>query len=184
MVTDHAGGGPRWGLSPRVRGSRDCEVLPTCKPGSIPACAGEPPAWLLQTVNLSMGLSPRVRGSARHLPDVSEVTGLSPRVRGSLTVTSTEFPYWMAVYPRVCGGAIVEGLSCAARRSIPACAGEPAICSRPSESPDGSIPACAGEPRSCHDALNMRVRPQYQLGGLSPRVRGSRQSIAPTWLRQ
>ena len=93
------------GLSPRVRGK------PTglSRPGSIPACAGEP------------SFRPK---SAR------PGKGLSPRVRGNRTVNIQPTPV-TRVYPRVCGG--TDGASSPRAgvyevrypRSIPACAGEP-----------------------------------------------------------
>ena len=95
------------GLSPRVRGNRRWHDYESDVRGSIPACAGEP----VRAENPA-GVSavyPRVCGGTRtRLPRVSESHGLSPRVRGNQDrnnpVRQNE-------------------------RSIPACAGEPAISS-------------------------------------------------------
>ena len=91
------------GLSPRVRGSRGQPAERHHRPGSIPACAGEPrtaAGW-----PTSARVYPRVCGGAcvgrlQNRP----AEGLSPRVRGSRG-------RWK---PRV----VMPG-------SIPACAGEP-----------------------------------------------------------
>ena len=94
----------RLGLSPRVRGNQglalDCPPLPR----SIPACAGEP--IFLGYVLLPRGVYPRVCGGTV-IPEatIGFQQGLSPRVRGNRVATL---------------GSIIE------KRSIPACAGEPA----------------------------------------------------------
>ena len=91
------------GLSPRVRGNRNCRVALSIAAGSIPACAGEPELPRC-TINRCR-VYPRVCGgtgtAALHY---QSLPGLSPRVRGN----------------RNCRVA----LSIAAG-SIPACAGEP-----------------------------------------------------------
>ena len=164
---------------------------------SIPACAGEPapragaprPTRVYPRVcggtvdNLVVtfpfkGLSPRVRGNrAQTGTDKDYTNGLSPRVRGNPLPTVFQCRSPLRVYPRVCGGT-APGIFAAAhlpvrKRSIPACAGEPAqrwtdlpcavranrvyprvcggtlICRRCQGGPAfGSIPACAGEPLS------------------------------------
>ena len=71
------------GLSPRVRGNRDCDDSRRLRPGSIPACAGEPRSATM-TID-SETVYPRVCGGT--LPPqhgVSSAPGLSPRVRGNL----------------------------------------------------------------------------------------------------
>ena len=91
------------GLSPRVRGSRSLGGRPVQSAGSIPACAGEPPAWF--SCCRTARVYPRVcggAGSQRH--QTTPAAGLSPRVRGS-----------------PCG----RSFSAHMARSIPACAGEP-----------------------------------------------------------
>ena len=93
----------RRGLSPRVRGNPATArcVFPT--PGSIPACAGEPPQ---PTPPVDVyGVYPRVCGGTPSRCLVrSSIYGLSPRVRGN--------PVLDSVGPEDVG-------------SIPACAGEP-----------------------------------------------------------
>ena len=70
------------GLSPRVRGNLPPAPYPVRKPGSIPACAGEPPATR-RTAPLA-GVYPRVCGGTNPRGAVSiALPGLSPRVRGN-----------------------------------------------------------------------------------------------------
>ena len=74
--------GVPWGLSPRVRGSRRAAGRPGRRPGSIPACAGEPKGWCAS--GASAGVYPRVCGGALEVVlQAFLVRGLSPRVRGS-----------------------------------------------------------------------------------------------------
>ena len=91
------------GLSPRVRGNRRPASADARPDGSIPACAGEPPAddALVDFVKVY----PRVCGGTvpDHLANAL-LPGLSPRVRGNHQL-------WRWGYGN--------------RRSIPACAGEP-----------------------------------------------------------
>ena len=95
---------PLKGLSPRVRGSLGKLPNPIYVLRSIPACAGEP------TTTCAGGggsaVYPRVCGGASETSmPTSCRTGLSPRVRGSQGTPSH---------------------TSSLRRSIPACAGEPA----------------------------------------------------------
>ena len=55
-------GGTYEGLSPRVRGNRNGSHLRKLRPGSIPACAGEP-VGICPLCGFEGGLSPRVRGN-------------------------------------------------------------------------------------------------------------------------
>ena len=143
----------------RVRGG-----LPGGRLGSIPACAGEPPAcpplsWPSTvyprvcggTSRLAryswgfIGLSPRVRGN-QHIGDyLGQGTGSIPACAGEPRSSGRRVPA-TGVYPRVCGGTVevpqvellVVGLS-------PRVRGNPTGRVRPG--PDQrSIPACAGEP--------------------------------------
>ena len=94
-----------YGLSPRVRGSPRAEGELVPRPGSIPACAGEPRCR--SRANGCRAVYPRVCGGAvRISTNLSELSGLSPRVRGSPPLAN----------------AIAYSL-----RSIPACAGEPTL---------------------------------------------------------
>ena len=91
------------GLSPRVRGNHILFKTAIIRIRSIPACAGEPRAYII--ANGGIQVYPRVcGGTGRVILDGNGSGGLSPRVRGNLSVVSAR-----------------EVVS----RSIPACAGEP-----------------------------------------------------------
>ena len=91
------------GLSPRVRGNPTAEHNCRGNARSIPACAGEPATEC--TCRYTTPVYPRVCGGTQMLcGEPVARTGLSPRVRGNPGCH------------RHCAGA---------RRSIPACAGEP-----------------------------------------------------------
>ena len=131
---------------------------------SIPACAGEPnqPATLVRPY--IQGSIPACAGepSVRTSRAYPSKTGLSPRVRGnppSCRCTGLALPKVMGLSPRVRGNpGHTELYQAGHERSIPACAGEPAAPdSHASSNRRGSI----GLSRRC---------------GLSPRVRGNRQS--------
>ena len=177
------------GLSPRVRGSPPNLPPRSARPGSIPACAGEPPGL---PVSMRIGLVyPRVCGGASTVAVIRDPSsGLSPRVRGShdgggpIAPSTGSIPACAGeprsdargvrehrVYPRVCGGASdststltsIEGLS-------PRVRGSPAR-ERDSWSSEGSIPACAGEPDRAPDRSHMpRVYPRV-CGGAQRRQR-------------
>ena len=110
------------GLSPRVRGNPVRDQAHCGLRWSIPACAGEPPAF--PAAGWALGVYPRVCGGTGGLCDLCPAgRGLSPRVRGnhpqqqnpwigvgSIPACAGEpllqvlivHQYW--VYPRVCGG--------------------------------------------------------------------------------
>ncbi len=92
------------GLSPRVRGSQSLESLNDVSPRSIPACAGEP------------------------TPDASRMrTGtVYPRVCGGAVSAKTRLNSGIGLSPRVRGSHARASAFVVERRSIPACAGEPA----------------------------------------------------------
>ena len=161
------------GLSPRVRGNRRLAADSDTVAGSIPACAGEPPA---STPKPTPGtVYPRVCGgtaAARGYPAAGR--GLSPRVRGNPTP-----PQFRP----------------AAARSIPACAGEPwpaaaraaparGLSPRVRGNPRsglgrgrrrGSIPACAGEPvRGSGCGRWDTVYPRVCGGTVGPQASGCR----------
>ena len=154
----------RQGLSPHVRGNPAGLPPADRKPGSIPACAGEPcsrgtPSWMSRVYPRMCGgtedealfrpqhrgLSPHVRGNRRRPPR-------GPAVRGSIPACAGEPRYgpraqgWLWVYPRMCGGTggiliprdHAIGLSPHVRgnRRYP----------YPTRPCHRSIPACAGEP--------------------------------------
>ena len=143
------------GLSPRVRGSplRSGRSSVDAHDGSIPACAGEPPAGRYINRRRGRGSIPACAGEPCSCWRVS-------RDRNR------------RVYPRVCGGATLRLFDVGhswSGGSIPACAGEPSPCTCTSRPPlEGSIPACAGEPY-----LGAHPLPSSAIEGLSPRVRGS-----------
>ena len=94
---------PVEGLSPRVRGNLDRQLLVRRDDGSIPACAGEP----------------------RHLIPDKLILGVYPRVCGGTTFSITIGLGDMGLSPRVRGNHSTRRVEPFARGSIPACAGEP-----------------------------------------------------------
>ena len=120
--------------------------------------------------------------------------GLSPRVRGNLAATrSRGCSYW--VYPRVCGGTDGKDLFRLHEKGL-----SPRVRGNPG-SVQGilphrrSIPACAGEPaRPRRRGLGVGVYPRVCGGtavriacgncgwGLSPRVRGNRLAIGAAFI--
>ena len=138
----------RWrGLSPRVRGNQRQFQPAGHNRRSIPACAGEPPAVLARTWRT--WVYPRVcGGTSKTTGGPSSEPGLSPRVRGNPSLAA----------PAGCW-----------RRSIPACAGEPAG-ARHSRQHTGVYP------RVCGGTLTVLLLALVAIG-LSPRVRGNRQVL-------
>ena len=111
---------------------------------SIPACAGEPDRTIGR--HRRIVVYPRVcGGTGIRIVNIDKISGLSPRVRGNLC--------------------LVVSLS-VSRRSIPACAGEPATIT-------GLRAGVRVYPRVCGGT---RRRPAAGAPGtgLSPRVRGNR----------
>ena len=138
------------------------------QPGSIPACAGEPPPedqfarpeWVYprvcggtqQALGFALaegGLSPRVRGNRMFTDNATLVDGSIPACAGE--------PFRLghrhiigSVYPRVCGGTRVDGVRIAPAYGLsPRVRGNlrlPGLL----QVRRGSIPACAGEPVSRH----------------------------------
>ena len=132
------------GLSPRVRGNPKPPQHYTHRRGSIPACAGEPPAPFALPRRLRV--YPRVCGGTRASGGrTCPAAGLSPRVRGNLQ-------------PSV----VVRGAS----GSIPACAGEPRTIRRPTSGKRVYPRVCGGTISVGQCLVTVR--------GLSPRVRGNR----------
>ena len=153
-----------WGLSPRVRGNRLCELRSCICVRSIPACAGEPTTRIVSFRDKQV--YPRVCGGTRLGPEYTDsITGLSPRVRGNRPRTNMtrirprsipacageplpEYDHHsnQPVYPRVCGG---TETTC---RTLPAAVGlSPRVRGNPEADDEytvwgRSIPACAGEP--------------------------------------
>ena len=131
------------GLSPRVRGNRDCRRPHGVVAGSIPARAGEPVTWVPCAV--ALWVYPRACGGTNHTRiSKQSTTGLSPRVRGNRSIWNQH------LYER---------------RSIPARAGEPTIGLIP-------VSLCKVYPRACGGTRQRVADPPGNLG-LSPRVRGN-----------
>ena len=179
------------GLSPRVRGNRRSLQRRAGRPGSIPACAGEPlwnetakeynavyPRVCGGTVSISPvsvtanGLSPRVRGNRRHRHPPRPATRSIPACAGE-PMQVPIFSLLPRVYPRVCGGtAIRPPVAMALRGLSPRVRGNRyhADCSR---RPGRSIPACAGEP--------VFPRQSGQRNRVYPRVCGGTMSVRLAW---
>ena len=137
------------GLSPRVRGNREYRCTVDCRPGSIPARAGEPVRTTRRTAGFTV--YPRACGGTRLMPHTHQpATGLSPRVRGNP-------PFARCAGPG-CG-------------SIPARAGEPCRPSNLSAISRVYPRACGGTTAAGDQYL--------AIAGLSPRVRGNRWGRPP-----
>ena len=179
--------GGHGGLSPRVRGNLDHDILTAFPQWSIPACAGEPVSPPRPRCRSSV--YPRVCGGTILTPSGLQArNGLSPRVRGNLQGPVEHAPHLRSipacagepvdysrslashsVYPRVCGGtfaldvtaSIGNGLSPRVRGNL-----EPAVLLG---GVHGSIPACAGEPLSAGAVGNrLKVYPRV-CGGTGSR---------------
>ena len=183
------------GLSPRVRGNHHQPVCRMGSDGSIPACAGEPPARAPQ--GRTPGVYPRVcGGTGRRGSHCDAPSGLSPRVRGNRANAVLPYPIggsipacagepdpglrhqnppW--VYPRVCGGTASTSPATGSAGGL-----SPRVRGNrwhPAKQPrwGGSIPACAGEPASASRARRARL-----LFWVYPRVCGG--TLLPSRLRQ
>ena len=140
---------PRFGgLSPRLRGSLFVCYRHTPVIGPIPAPAGEPCVFIPN--NIDDGAYPRACGGAPNAPRTArDDTGLSPRLRGSP---------WCPTRPFSPSG------------PIPAPAGEPSW-------PAPWIRRRRAYPRACGGAI-CAISGRYFERGLSPRLRGSRVTLA------
>ena len=134
------------GLSPRMRGNHIQVTCRKCLLGSIPAHAGEPAACAPTT--LASTVYPRAcGGTARKLKRNPKDWGLSPRMRGNQ---------------------IIARVAREVRGSIPAHAGEPTRSLR-------TCWLCGVYPRAC-GGTSAALSIFGTLAGLSPRMRGNRQS--------
>ena len=149
-----------------MRGNRRGLSLRVMNDGSIPAHAGEPPLFLLNTIHI--WVYPRAcGGTASGAREAATIRGLSPRMRGnrvllvvrvlddgSIPAHAGEPSGGMAavgstgVYPRACGGTLPSHPSTLLHTGLsPRMRGnqDQNLETRPYP---GSIPAHAGEPRS------------------------------------
>ena len=131
------------GLSPRVRGNLRWVGCGGRRPGSIPACAGEP-------------------GSSMTCIRRGKVY---PRVCGGTPEATNREPPWEGLSPRVRGNPSSTSSATGKPRSIPACAGEPP--GRLTITSEQGV-----YPRVCGGTGAVRRR-NYPFFGLSPRVRGN-----------
>ena len=163
------------GLSPRLRGNGYPTLPDRTRPGSIPALAGERPAfprvwgmlWVypracggtvvntIATVAVP-GLSPRLRGNAHQLLWPTPCAGSIPALAGERLPCPLGC-LSVGVYPRACGGTFVcgvwfrfvRGLSPRLRGNVGNMGG--------GDLHGGSIPALAGE-RSIHGFISRSTR--------------------------
>ncbi len=192
------------GPSPRARGSPHPAPVAVRRRRSIPACAGEPgrgrggragrsvhprvrggASTVSAAVVMSMGPSPRARGSRWRGWSVRSATGSIPACAGEPGACCPRRCRG-GVHPRVRGGAPGTASGCCAGHGpSPRARGSPVAVER-DEVGHGSIPACAGEPpsrpgRSGCRWVHPRVRggaaggqrPRPRRLGPSPRARGS-----------
>ena len=131
------------GLSPRVRGNRNCHIVTSSIVGPIPACAGEPARFSRR--KRRPGAYPRVcGGTLDNLRGLPLQCGLSPRVRGN---------HWK------------KRVDAMDARPIPACAGEPPMI-------HSGVSSEQAYPRVCGGTMKMKLSKVFEWG-LSPRVRGN-----------
>ena len=188
-----------------MRGNRvHCHPNPAvCR--SIPAYAGEPPDvaakqqpcgvyprvcggthYLAASQQLTVGLSPRMRGNPRRKAVRVVLVGSIPAYAGEPAFAASS-PCWRRVYPRVCGGTHGRWEPVPGGRGLsPRMRGNP-VSARPVVADIRSIPAYAGEPtRYRTPAQSRTVYPRVcggtlafsslaaRAAGLSPRMRGNR----------
>ena len=134
---------PKTGLSPRVRGNPAGDMAGAGGRRSIPACAGEPPAF------------PRPRGQ----------WGVYPRVCGGTTGGQASAGIACGLSPRVRGNRVSIFPLRELKRSIPACAGEPLSCGRWAMGRKVYPRVCGG--------TEFTPAGSRHSSGLSPRVRGN-----------
>ena len=192
------------GSSPRVRGTAAPSGLECTAVRFIPACAGNRPS--LSAIRRLRSVHPRVCGEQRVLIGSADLSvGSSPRVRGTGIAHSrhcaqdrfipacagNSFPdgavgTFIPVHPRVCGEQVgaapecfsaagssprVRGtvrilyLGCSRIRFIPACAGN-------SGATGYSADQSAVHPRVCGEQMTL-LKPTPKPYGSSPRVRGT-----------
>ena len=150
---------------PRVcGGTSTANVILPLRNRSIPACAGEPAVDGITSVT-NAGLSPACAGEPGLVDPGSRVSEVYPRVCGGTSVAGTLGNPLGGLSPRVRGNRQRPCSMMAARRSIPACAGEPTPRLRPTRTERVYPRVCGG---------TIQQNPETISGwGLSPRVRGN-----------
>ncbi len=175
---------PNQGLSPPMRGNRQCSKQQQQRQGSIPAHAGKPGIVVVDTTNAA-GLSPPMRGNRGGGDAQGERQGSIPAhagkpPAGDLCRADTQ------VYPRPCGETASPGVWTVIGMGLsPPMRGNPVpVVSCPPSG--GSIPAHAGKPsancrscrpswvypRPCGETLDHGATPSGPWG-LSPPMRGN-----------
>ncbi len=119
------GGGKRRGLSPRVRGNRGCRAVVRTISRSIPACAGEPLYIIVRTT--ATRVYPRVCGGTPCACAAAAPAPVYPRVCGGTRTGDGIRHHRGGLSPRVRGNQAGPNPGSHQERSIPACAGEPAL---------------------------------------------------------
>ena len=192
------------GSSPRVRGTRGADRPRDQDAGIIPACAGNTAgarsctAWRRDhprvcgehsrrtaTVSVTLGSSPRVRGTLHGAGVAHERVGIIPACAGN-TQPGRNLGRRRRDHPRVCGEHSAENMSANAQAgSSPRVRGTPRR-ETASLSLCGIIPACAGNtktgsfeapssrdhPRVCGEHYKAKYE-ELKGEGSSPRVRGT-----------
>ena len=151
------------GLSPRGRGNQATIPLPHCKPGSIPAWAGEP--YVILGPPLPTGSIPAWAGEPHTEAHPRVRLKVYPRVGGGTHENFPEGYDRLGLSPRGRGNHLGELVAVDAERSIPAWAGEP-CCQWPTLLGLGVYPRVGGGTVAlcCINAT---------MAGLSPRGRGN-----------
>ena len=172
------------GSSPRVRGTRRGDAHAPHRPGIIPACAGNTrtrPGWRRSAGDhprvcgehisrpllfwMSMGSSPRVRGTHMIKHGFVYVTGIIPACAGNTRRSGRLRPTRRGSSPRVRGTPInapVVEIHCGI---IPACAGNTRAPTALTQSRRDHPRVCGEHPKSSTNAC--------RSSGSSPRVRGT-----------
>ena len=115
--------------------------------------------------NLSLGSSPRVRGTRRRRRIGSKGQGIIPACAGNTCIPPSPAPA-VGDHPRVCGEHVVgHGCSFCLAGIIPACAGNTRLSISTSR-------ICRDHPRVCGEHASLDVDGLSAVGS-SPRVRGT-----------
>jgi len=171
------------GLSPLARGNHGAAPGLGAESGSIPACAGEPPApgssararrvyprlrgGTIDTPPASTserGLSPLARGNHFHAVAVVDAEGSIPACAGEPNAACA-LATSCGVYPRLRGGTFIARATSASCEGLSPLARGNRHQRNPRHASAGSIPACAGEPKWVPVATTAaRVYPRLRGG--------------------